>query len=180
MAILRRWFGLFCVVLGIAFLADGAAASQLSAQQALGKALFFDKSLSHNGSQSCGSCHAPQAAFTDPDASHPTSRGDNPSLFGSRNAPTAAYAAFSPNFTFDADQGLWVGGQFLDGRAATLEDQAKAPFLGAIEMGNANRAEVIARLMASATGVLFGEVYGASVFDNVDDAYNKIADSIAA
>ena len=35
-----------------------------------------------------------------------------------------AYAAFSPMFHFDAVAGLYVGGQFWDGRAATLADQS--------------------------------------------------------
>lgn len=180
MAIVRVWFTSLCAAAACALLASPAMAASLTPQQMLGKALFFDKSLSHNGNQSCASCHSPSASFTDPNKSHPTSQGDNPALFGSRNAPTAGYAAFSPEFHFDADQGLWVGGQFLDGRAATLEDQARAPFLGGVEMGNANRAEVISRLMASSTAILFGEVYGPSVFNDIDDAFNKIADAIAS
>ena len=36
-----------------------------SAKVELGRQLFFDKRLSHNGSVSCASCHDPKLAFTD-------------------------------------------------------------------------------------------------------------------
>ena len=180
MVVMRGWFAARC--LGVIF-AVGVApctATPLTQQQQLGKALFFDKTLSLNGHQSCASCHSPSASFTDPNKSHPTSQGDNLAVFGKRNAPTAGYAAFSPSFHFDTDQGLWVGGQFLDGRAATLEEQAKAPFVGALEMENGSRAEVIDRLQNGPNAGLFTTLYGNSAFDDVDDAYDKLAASIAA
>ncbi len=160
------------------FLTSPAAAT-LTAQQTLGKALFFDNSLSHAGNQSCASCHSPAAAFTDPDKSHATSKGDNPALFGNRNTPSAMYMAYSPDFHFDVDEGLYIGGQFGDGRAATLEEQAKGPFLNAVEMGNASRADVIDRLKAGANAAAFMAVYGVNVFDDVDVAYNNLAGAIA-
>lgn len=165
--------------LAFVFGISSSVATPLTQHQQLGKALFFDKSLSHAGNQSCSSCHSPLASFTDPNKSHPTSQGDDPSLFGKRNAPTAGYQAFSPTFHYDADEGVWVGGQFLDGRAATLEEQAKAPFLGAVEMGNGTRAEVIDRLKLSPNASQFTALFGPTVFDNVDDAYDKLAGAIA-
>ncbi|MGL4543265.1 MAG: cytochrome c peroxidase, partial [Polymorphobacter sp.] len=134
---------------------------------------------SHAGNQSCGSCHSPALAFTDPDKSHATSKGDNPALFGSRNTPSAMYMAFSPDFHFDAEEGLYIGGQFGDGRAATLEEQAKGPFLSAVEMGNSSRAEVIDRLKLGSNAAAFMAVYGDNVFDDVDVAYNNLAGAIA-
>ena len=179
MTALRYWligqFAATALVLGI----NPAMATPLSLQEQLGKELFFDKTLSHNGNQSCSSCHSPSASFTDPDKSNPTSKGDNPDLFGKRNAPSAGYAAFSPEFHFDTDEGLWIGGQFLDGRAATLEEQAKAPFVGALEMGLGSHAEVIDRLKNGPVASLFLDVYGVSAFDDVEDAYNKLAKAIA-
>ncbi|MCC0012944.1 MAG: c-type cytochrome, partial [Rhodobiaceae bacterium] len=40
----------------------------------------------------------------------------------------------------------WAGGQFLDGRASRLEDQAGGPPLNPIEMGMPDKASVVARL----------------------------------
>ena len=45
----------------------------------------------------------------------------------------ALYAALIPPFGRDT-QGRWIGGQFHDGRAATLEDQAAGPPLNPIEI----------------------------------------------
>lgn len=175
----RNLFAAHYVTLALLLGITPSFATPLSPQQQLGKALFFDKTLSHNGSQSCSSCHSPAASFTDPNKSHPTSQGDNPDLFGKRNAPTAGYSAFSPTFHYDMDEELWVGGQFLDGRAATLEEQAKAPFVGGVEMGNSSRAEVIGRLKTSPNAGLFSAVYGSTVFDDVDGAYDKLVEAIA-
>src|SRR4051812_37455798 len=106
---------LFALVVGLA--AGAAGGAPLTAKQGLGKQLFFDKSLSHGGNQSCASCHTPSAAFTDPNKLRPTSAGDNAALFGPRNAPSAMYMAFSPDFQYDPTEGLYIGGQFDDGRA---------------------------------------------------------------
>jgi len=153
--------------------------SRFTQEQLLGSRLFFDTSLSHPGGQSCGSCHTPAAAFTDPDKSSPTSKGVNPQLFGNRNSPTAMYAAFSPKFHYDTDEELWIGGQFLDGRAATLEDQAKGPFLNPVEMANPDKASVIEKLRSGPNAKLFEEVYGAGSLSDVDTAYNLLAQAIA-
>ncbi|HSH13663.1 MAG TPA: cytochrome c peroxidase, partial [Desulfurivibrionaceae bacterium] len=71
-------------------------------------------------------------------------------LNGGRNAPTSSYAAFIPVFSWDAVEGLYVGGQFWDGRADTLKDQAKGPFLNPVEMAMADEAAVIAAIAAPA------------------------------
>jgi cytochrome c peroxidase len=181
MRAVRHRLGSVCIaVAAFGVWSAPAIATPIKDLQQLGGALFDDKTLSHNGNQACSSCHAPAASFTDPDKSHPTSQGDDPTLFGKRNAPTAGYAAFSPNFHFDTTDGLWVGGQFLDGRAKDLTEQAKAPFVGAVEMGNADHAEVIDRLRNGPNAALFKKVYGATSLDDVDDAYDKIAKAIAA
>jgi len=176
----KRWVIARCAAMTLGMGITPAIATPFTPLEQLGQQLFFDTSLSHNGTQSCASCHNPSVSFTDPNKSNPTSQGDNPDLFGKRNAPTASYAAFSPDFHFDSTEGLWVGGQFLDGRASTLEDQAKAPFVGVLEMGNANRAEVIDRLKNSPAANLFVNVYGDNAFDDVDNAYDNLAKAIAA
>lgn len=58
----------------------------------LGQVLFFDKSLSYNKTQSCSTCHMPDAAFADlrkNDIDKMVSQGDDPTKFGNRNTPTA-------------------------------------------------------------------------------------------
>ncbi len=72
----------------------------------LGEALFFDTNLSEPTGQSCASCHAPQSGFADPDSNFSTSEGIIAGQFGTRNTPTAAYAAFVPAFAYDIVEGL--------------------------------------------------------------------------
>lgn len=51
--------------------------------------------------------------------------------------------SFSPALHYDAIEGTYIGGQFWDGRANSLEDQAKGPFLNPIEMNNPDKATVV-------------------------------------
>lgn len=151
-----------------------------SPKERLGRMLFHDTRLSEPAGQSCASCHDANFASTDPDKWSPTSQGVNPRLFGSRNTPTAMYMAFSPAFHFDAAEGLYEGGQFLDGRAATLEEQAKGPFLNPLEMANTSKQQVVDKVSAARYAVLFKRVYGPDAFDATEAAYDRIADAIAA
>ncbi len=85
----------------------------------LGKRLFFDPKLSSDESVSCSTCHNPEQAFADNEA---TSRGIGGQK-GIRNTPTVINAAFQPY-------------QFWDGRASSLEDQALLPLENPAEMGS--------------------------------------------
>ena len=148
-------------------------------KQDLGRQLFFDANLSSPAGQSCSSCHLPSAGFADPDREIPVSRGVHPDRFGNRNTPTAAYAAFSPEFHFDESEGIYFGGQFFDGRATNLIEQAKQPFLNPVEMANADELSVVEKVRQSEYAPLFMTVYGAQIFDDTEAAFNSIADAIA-
>ncbi len=84
----------------------------------LGKMLYFDPRLSLTGTVSCFSCHNVMEGGDD---HRSTSVGVHGQI-GGRNAPTVWNAAFQSV-------------QFWDGRAASLEDQAKGPIVNPIEMG---------------------------------------------
>ena len=124
---------------------------------ALGKELFFEDGLSADGKVSCDHCHAPQKGFTD---QLPTSMGIN-NQFGQRNAPTILDALFSTT-------------QFWDGRAKTLEDQAKQPILNPIEMGMKSPDDVVAKLKSLGYSDKFRKVFGHDV------TYDDMARAIAA
>lgn len=156
----------------------------LGTKAELGEALFFDVNLSKNRTQSCATCHAPDAAFTDPRESEgigrAVSRGDDGQSLGDRNTPTATYAALTPSFRINSEKKP-VGGLFLDGRAATLADQAGQPPLNPIEMGMPDKAAVVARLKenagyAKAIDVLFG----AGTLADTEKAYAAMGESLAA
>ena len=95
----------------------------------LGKMLYFDPRVSSTGTVSCFSCHNVMEGGDD---HRPTSIGVHGQV-GGRNAPTVWNAAFHSS-------------QFWDGRAATLEDQAKGPVTNPIEMGMSDLHAAVARL----------------------------------
>jgi cytochrome c peroxidase len=100
---------------------------------ALGGRLFHDPILSADSTQSCASCHDRSHAFTD--SGRRFSVGVH-GREGTRNSPTLVNLAWSPSF-------------FWEGRAATLEDQAREPVPDPIEMALPWR-EATARLAAHA------------------------------
>lgn len=157
-----------------------APSGELTMKQQLGKQIFFDTNLSSPAGQACSSCHLPSAGFADPDREIPVSRGAHGDRFGNRNTPTAAYAAFSPVFHYDNEEGIYFGGQFLDGRAATLEQQARAPFLNPLEMANADETSVVEKISQTDYAALFRQIYGEDIFNDVSAAYHNITDALAA
>ncbi len=162
---------------------------------ALGEHLFFDKNLSKNRTQSCASCHDPERAFIDsrldPDTGKisAVSLGDDGLSKGSRNTPTASYAKYSPSFHFTTRQRFnsrqesyqgFVGGQFLDGRELDLKGQAGGPPLNPLEMGMPDKASVVARIKENSDYIdAFQRFYGATIFENNEEAYAKMTISIA-
>lgn len=95
----------------------------------LGQMLFFDPRISSNGTVSCNSCHNVMGSGTDNRA---FSMGFNGKL-GGRSSPTVWNAAF-------------FSVQFWDGRARTLEEQAKGPMTNPVEMGMTDHDAVIRRI----------------------------------
>ncbi|HQR73063.1 MAG TPA: cytochrome c peroxidase [Sulfurovum sp.] len=152
-------------------------------QIALGEQLFHDTTLSQNKTMSCATCHVIDAAMIDPRETSNTlgaSLGDDGFSIADRNAPTAAYASFAPAFHFDSEEGLFIGGQFLDGRAADLTAQAKGPFLNPVEMQMPDAASVIERVKENSSYVsAFKSIYGEDIFDDTDRAYEALAQTIA-
>ena len=115
----------------------------LSPEEALGRAIFFDKSLSLRHDQACASCHAPEYGFTGPVAgvnlAGSVYRGSVRNRSGNRKPPSAAYATPAPILHYDAVDDVWIGGSFWDGRATgerlgnPAADQALGPFLNPVE-----------------------------------------------
>lgn len=164
----------------MAFSALSSAAPAIGRKATLGQLIFFDKNLSNPPGQACGSCHDPKRFFTDPDQSKPTSEGVIEGRYGSRNAPTLFYTSASPTFHFDKTEGLFIGGQFVDGRAATVAQQARQPFLEPLEMNNADALEVVEKVRLSKYATLFKGVFGPNSLSNPEQAYQNIAHAIAA
>jgi cytochrome c peroxidase len=179
---------LLAVILIVVLLlfSQGLAQTALTPVEELGEFLYFDENLSEPSGQSCASCHEPAFGFVDPDKGLPVSEGVIAGLFGGRNSPSAAYAMYAPILYFDEVEGLWIGGQFWDGRATgevlgdPLADQALGPFLNPVEMANPDEATVIRDVAASDYAGLFEQVWGEGILDDVYAAYDYVALSIAA
>jgi len=125
----------------------------------LGKQLFFDPRLSKDGTISCNSCHNVMSGGTD---NRSVSVGVGGAK-GGRSAPTVWNAGF-------------LSAQFWDGRAATLEDQAKGPILASVEMAMPSPEAAVERIKAIPGYVQsFKSVFGGS--DPV--TYDNIAKAIA-
>ena len=84
---------------------------------ALGRKLFYESQLSGDNTQSCGDCHAPSSAFSDPNQYSTGIDG----IQGNRNSMALINLG-------------WQNFFFWDGRAATLEDQILDPITNPIEM----------------------------------------------
>ena len=125
---------------------------------ALGRKLYFEPRLSKDGTVACATCHDISRGFTD---RRNTSEGIRDQL-GQRNAPTTLNAVF-------------FSSQFWDGRAATLEDQAKLPIINPIEMGQPDGATAVAAIAADPEYQRgFQAAYGGAV------TYENIGRAIAA
>lgn len=164
--------------LGLLSPALAADDTAIASREDLGRALFFDTNLSLTRTQSCATCHNPDTGFADPSGRAASLGADGRSL-GDRNAPTASYARFSPPFRIGKD-GIAVGGQFHDGRAATLQEQAGGPPLNPGEMAMPSKAAVRDRLRENPAYVrAFTAFYGDGVLDDAGRAYDAMTDSIA-
>ncbi|HET7503130.1 MAG TPA: cytochrome c peroxidase [Kofleriaceae bacterium] len=164
----------------VAALAVAACAADAPpTREQLGELLFNDQDLSQPTGQSCADCHAATAAFRDPESDHSTSMGAVAGRFGSRNAPTVTYARFTPPLAFDAARG-WTGGQFWDGRAGSLEDQAGPPMLNPLEMNNPDKARVVAAVANASYAPMFRRVFGPGALDDADAAFAHVTEALAA
>jgi cytochrome c peroxidase len=181
-----------CALVTIVIVAGvSAQGDSLTPKESLGKLIFFDENLSLNHNQSCATCHGPDAGWTGPEAftnAHgAVYEGSIPGAFGDRKPPSAAYATQSPVLSVDR-KGLFVGGNFWDGRAtgetlgSPAAEQAKGPFLNPVEQALASAGALVAGVCSSSYGYLFREVWGPAACDaaNVATAYDYIGYSVAA
>lgn len=129
-----------------------------SAKIELGKKLYFDTRLSADNTISCATCHNPAEGWSD---KGPTSTGIGSQL-GGRRSPPVSNAAYFPL-------------QFWDGRASSLEEQAKGPIANPIEMGNTHDAMLKTVNFISGYQDEFKHVFGTSPI-----TIDQVAQAIAA
>ncbi len=123
----------------------------------LGRRLYYDTRLSADGTVSCATCHDPDLGFADGKKVAEGIGGKK----GSRNSPTVLNSMFNEF-------------QFWDGRAGSLEEQAKGPFTNPIEMGMKDHDAVVAAAMKDASYAAdFQKIFGRPA--TIDDIAAAIA-----
>ncbi len=153
----------------------GSSAADLTPAERLGREIFFDKSLSLRRNQACAACHAPEFGFAGPQPGvnlrGSVYMGSVRYRTGGRKPPSAAYATTSPVLAFDAGEGVWIGGNFWDGRATgealgnPAADQALGPFLNPVEQALPDAICVVWRIARGPYGDLSEEVWGMDLGD---------------
>lgn len=167
-------------------LADAIDQTTLTPRERLGLRLFFDSNLSEPAGTACASCHDPRRAFTGNNSTMiGVAQGSRSDQFGTRDAPTVMYQATAPRFSRNGaiekdGKRVPVGGHFWDGRADTLEEQAKQPFFNPVEMNNADTPGLIAKVAKAEYAAEFRKAWGDNIFANPEAALDAVAASIAA
>lgn len=117
----------------------------------LGRQLFFDRRLSHPKKNfSCGDCHPPQLHYT----------------FGNVLSSSVRHARTAPP-VFNR---ILSREQFWDGRAESLERQARAPIVNPLEMGHADADCVAALAAIEGYRLQFARIFGRVDMENVGRA----------
>jgi cytochrome c peroxidase len=148
----------------------------------IGRALFFDASLSASGKTACATCHDPRRAFGPPNGAPVQRGGRDGRRLGVRAVPSLMYTQNIPPFTehyFDdeeddgIDQGP-AGGRTWDGRAQSAHDQARLPLFSPFEMANASMEAVVAKVQRAAYAAQFRNTFGDKVFDDKALAFKAL------
>jgi cytochrome c peroxidase len=125
----------------------------------LGRLLYFDPRFSGTGTVSCNSCHNLMLGGEDNRAFSMGVHGKT----GGRSSPTVWNAAFASS-------------QFWDGRASSLEEQAKGPVVNPVEMGMSDLEQAMDRLRSiDGYQPYFERAFGADNAMTVDNAARAVA-----
>jgi cytochrome c peroxidase len=180
--------------------AGGAAAGEVSAAEVpfyaesfekvpsaaalrdLGRALFFDASLSASGKTACAACHDPAHAYAAPNESPVQPGGAGNRRAGVRAVPSLTYTQNIPPFTehfFDSgeddgiDQGP-AGGRDWDGRAQSAHEQARVPLFSPYEMANSGPEAVVAKVRGAPYAAQFRAAFGDGVLADPVRAFKGV------
>jgi len=194
-AVLGVLFLVFFFAIALIFIrvrdgAAGSATAAVSAQSsddesvaALGKQLFFDRSLSASGRMSCASCHSPASSYGPPNGRAVQLGGPELSRPGARAVPTLRYTLNRTPIWFH-EQSVSVaerlveneppaGGFAWDGRFDHLRDQATFPLLNPNEMANASATAVVDKLRIAPYADTFRALFGRDVLSSVSSAFDR-------
>jgi cytochrome c peroxidase len=143
----------------------------------LGKLMNYDSTISPNENRACASCHMPYAAFSGPiptvnllEIAYPSSTQYRAAK---RTAQRYTYASYFPPLQYDAEQGLFFGGNFWDSRATGYltrdpsGEQAQFPPVDPDEMDNPDTACITYKLSKAPYASLFEQIWGAGSLSSI-------------
>lgn len=143
----------------------------------LGKLMNYDRTISPNENEACASCHMPYAGFSGPiptvnllEIAYPSSTRYRAAK---RTAQRYTYSSYYPPLQYDAEQGLFFGGNFWDSRAtgyltrAPDAEQAQFPPVDPDEMDNPDTACIAYKLSKAPYAPLFEEIWGAGSLSSI-------------
>jgi len=163
--------------------AQGAGAEREQQLAQLGQRIFFDTRLSEPPGVGCVSCHEPARAFSgDNGSGRAVARGSRPDALGKRNAPSLMYLGTASSFGWREKDGARVpfGGFFWDGRAASLQAQAREPFFNPVEMNNPDAPSLIAKIAAADYAATMRALWGEGIFADPAVALSAVTKALAA
>jgi cytochrome c peroxidase len=196
---IKCWIFVLAIILPGVVSASNAAGQEMSRAEArrqaqaltdLGRALFFDPSLSGSGKLACSSCHDPAHAFGPVNDLAVQLGGGDMLKPGGRAVPSLKYLQAVPPFTehfFDsedeADESVDngpTGGLTWDGRIDRGADQARIPLLSDFEMGNRSEAEVARRVLQAGNGKAIAAIIGAKAVKDPVKVYKTALKALEA
>jgi cytochrome c peroxidase len=165
--------------------APGVPAHEPTARERVGRAIFFDESLSNPPGTSCATCHDPDRAFSGNHGSTTgVALGSRPGHFARRNTPSLLYMKYVPAFHFALEDDDDVaespfGGLGWSGRADSVAEFSRLPLLDVDEMNNGSESAVLAKLRAASYAPdLAHEFPGA--FDAPGPAMHALGEAVQA
>jgi len=196
---IKCWIFILAIMLPSLAVASAAAGQEMSRAEArrqaqaltdLGRALFFDPSLSGSGKLACSSCHDPAHAFGPANDLAVQLGGGDMLKSGGRAVPSLKYLQAVPPFTehfFDsedeADESVDngpTGGLTWDGRVDRGADQARIPLLSDFEMGNRSEVEVARRVLQAGNGKAIAAIIGAKAAQDPAKVYKTALKALEA
>ncbi len=148
-------------------------AEKMSDAAQLGELIFKDITLSSSGKMACASCHDSSHGHASPFETAVAFGGAALDQPGGRSPSSIRYLKFNDAFRFASD-GTPTGGFNWDGRANSLAEQAKRPFLSANEMANVDATDVIAKIAQSSYAEKFRTTFGTNIFNSPDTAFERV------
>ena len=171
--------GSLCVAgsIGVSLSTPVLNSASLSPAAALGKKIFFDKSLSASGRMACATCHDPNYAYGPPNGLAAQLGGPDMKSPDFRAVPSLRYILnYVPKWSHaqatseieqltEAEE-VPAGGYTWDGRYNSLHAQAMFPLFSPVEMDNRSVDELARKLSHTSYAGEFRAVFGQNIFDH--------------